>query len=87
MGPGECKVELSSKEDAPLKRVDESYEPGLRCERRFGIGWTEIVTPFRKIEGDAFKIVMITDETSLKSFAKIMQVHFFENPDNFRCDP
>lgn len=34
MGPGECKVELSCKEDAPLKRVDESYEPGLRCERR-----------------------------------------------------
>eukprot|EP00434_Breviolum_minutum_P031041 symbB.v1.2.027455.t1/scaffold2821.1/size70050/1 len=26
MGPGECKVELSCKEDAPLKRVDESYE-------------------------------------------------------------
>jgi len=26
MGPGECKVELSTKEDAPLKRLDDSYE-------------------------------------------------------------
>ena len=30
MGPGECKVELSTKEDAPLKRLDDSYAPRLR---------------------------------------------------------
>ena len=30
MGPGECKVELSTKEDAPLKRLDDSYAPRLQ---------------------------------------------------------
>lgn len=38
MGPGECKVELSTKEDAPLKRLDDSYAPRLQrfvCQLRW----------------------------------------------------
>eukprot|EP00913_Durusdinium_trenchii_P009284 g8723.t1 len=50
MGPGECKVELTAKEDAPLSKVEESYDPCLHLKCVITVG--EAVRDIPKIRSE-----------------------------------